>query len=380
MKFFKKYINVLTSICLIFVLMCPMYMPVKGNDSSPFSDVSPEDWHYSYIKLLSQQNIIKGMTPTTFEPSSQLTAAQLCALVVRYLGLEENAVQSNINSQNDLWFYGYVEQLYKCGILEESDFGFVEKSDSLFIDQQSVKLFNSPIRRDKTAKILAKSFDYQNSFIVGGAYDQESLSVHAQTISDYDSIPSDMREYVVKCYYNGVFNGYDDRRFIPSGYLTRAEGAKIVAVIMNYNMRELHEYRQLPDTAKVTDQSYLKDWSDKRILDSQKLEEIVAQVAKGLEFTTSHIKLTQQNIIPAGYMMEAHFFAKDESVYKPVYSTKSSNAMLPFTHNFPCQGERSVIITLLSSESNGRVDATAEFRCDQDGKIYFTDIQTRKIS
>lgn len=353
MEFLFKYIKVISALCLIFTLMCPIFLHTRGTESTPFVDISPDDWHYQYVKRMSEEGIIQGMTPTTFEPGGTLTVAQLSALVCRYLGLEAKALMLT----DGIWYSGY-EALMKSLDILPSD-----------ID------INKPVRRDDAAEIIIRSFSVNCDFIVGGGYDDDSLSAFASQISDYENIPENKREYVAKAYYNGIFNGYEDGSFHPDGHLTRAEAAKIITVITDYSQRELCEYRDLPPTAQVTAQNWLTDPLGQSKLNSEKLADLLWQLSTGLEFTDTHINLTLQNIIPAGYVPCVQLYALENGVYDAFFTFD--------TDRFPAQisqyaeGERSVLIYLRNATADGRVDAIAEFRADKTGKIYFSEYEMR---
>lgn len=366
MNFIKKYIKSVTALCLVFALMCPIFLPAFGTRAQIFDDVREGDWHYAYIMPLAESGILQGMTPTTFEPSGKLTAAQLLTLVTRFLGLEERA--QTLARQNDVWFYGYAAALCEKGIIDKSDFKLEEKDEKLVISSAAYEKLNSPVRRDMTAKIITEAFEYDRSFIVGGGYDEKSLSLCRADISDYEKIPQNMREYVVKCYYNGIFNGYDDGSFKPEGFLTRAEAAKIISTVLNYSQRERVEHRDLPPTAVVTDNDYAVDQNDNRALKTQKITDVLWQISNGLAFDTDAITLKIDNIVPAGYVAHARFYTEKDGVYENVYHAAPSD--FPAAHICRADGERAVILYLKNSSADGRVDGYAEFRADKSGKIY----------
>lgn len=373
MKLINKYIKCVAAFCLIFALMCPIFLPASGTKAQLFEDVSEGEWHYTYIKTLTEDGILKGMTPTAFEPSGKLTAAQLCALITRCLGLESTA--NKLSAQSDIWFYGYAAVLYEMGILDKADFPPEERGTKLVISDSAYNWLNSPIRRDMTAKIIIKAFEHSRGFIVGGGYDQNSLSAYAAEIADYEKIPQNMREYALKCYYNGILNGYDDGTFRPDGYLTRAEAAKIISTVLNYSLRERSEYRDLPPTAMVSSTDYGTDWADNMILNSQRLADVLWQVSNGLEFGTDKITLRLDNIIPAGYLVEARFYVKSGARYSGIYHAAPSD--FPAVHSESATGERAVILYLKNADADGRIDGTAEFRADRNGKIIYSDYQIR---
>ena len=50
---------------------------------SEFTDVTQFDWYYSHLDLLVNNGIIKGKTPTTFEPDSTFSYAECSTVITR---------------------------------------------------------------------------------------------------------------------------------------------------------------------------------------------------------------------------------------------------------------------------------------------------------
>ena len=52
---------------------------------NPFLDVVPGAWFYDYVTLAAEADIVNGMTPTTFEPDTELTREQYATMLWRML-------------------------------------------------------------------------------------------------------------------------------------------------------------------------------------------------------------------------------------------------------------------------------------------------------
>ncbi len=98
------------------VILCRL----GGNfDVSPsttkFSDVTQNfKWASGYIAKAVQMGIIAGMTDSTYEPQEKLTAAQFITMIVRWLGLENNAE----NRKGKEWYDGYTAVAEEIGLLD----------------------------------------------------------------------------------------------------------------------------------------------------------------------------------------------------------------------------------------------------------------------
>ena len=52
-----------------------------------FTDVPLGYWAFQYIKALKASGITQGVTPTTYEPESNVTRAQMAVFLAKALGL-----------------------------------------------------------------------------------------------------------------------------------------------------------------------------------------------------------------------------------------------------------------------------------------------------
>ncbi len=69
----------------IIVLTSGRYSVDKGNYSSSFADVPATAWEYSFVSAAYQFGYIKGRSETIFDPASNITRADLCLIVYRYI-------------------------------------------------------------------------------------------------------------------------------------------------------------------------------------------------------------------------------------------------------------------------------------------------------
>ena len=377
MKILVKYIKISSALCLVFALMCPVFVPSATDSGIAFEDVKKSDWHYTYIKMLTDEGILKGMTPTAFEPSGKLTAAQLCALTVRYLGLESEAQKILNESTRDIWYSGYASILYQKGILDGADFALEEKNGALIFSAESLAKLNSPVSRSLAAKITARALECAPHLVIGGGYDEFSLKKALESLKDFEEIPQDMRSYVAKCCYNGIINGYEDATFRPDGLLTRAEGAKIVAVIMNPDLRQASELRDLPPTAVMNESDFTTDHNGDKKLTKQRLSDLLWQIGTGLSFSSEDICLTLKNILPPPYTVGVQFYAKQDGTYQALHNFADTALSFPVTIRQKASGERAVLIYLKNTSADGRIDAVYEIRADKDGKTTFSQYDVR---
>lgn len=303
-----------------------------------FSDVASDAWYFPYVDMLVKNGVINGISETEYAPNGTFTAAEACAVITRYLGLEEYAVSarkelvSASSAGGDLWYSGYVQTLHDTGIIKEGEFSVSNSNGYVMINDESA--FSAPLERHKFAVLITRSFDIStdkvksnnlypeicdngNNLITGGAYD-DSVTEYANDITDYWSIPEQSRMDVLKAYYNGIFNGDEAGNFNPTSLLTRAEMSKVIAVIKDSDLRVRKEYRSIPEAFVIPDDKYKEDGWGNTVIDRNYSYEILKTAADGISCDVKS-KGIDVGYIPAkapeGYFFDVRFYSKTENIY-----------------------------------------------------------------
>lgn len=68
------------SLFLLVALVFSLAAPVSAAGEMNFTDVAPDDWYYTYVKDLYDNDIVHGTTPTTFSPQGQVTLGEALKL------------------------------------------------------------------------------------------------------------------------------------------------------------------------------------------------------------------------------------------------------------------------------------------------------------
>ncbi len=295
-----------------------------------FTDMTPEDWFFPYVDILAKQGVINGTTSTTFSPKGTFSVAECCVVITRYLGLEQQASQkqAELISKNkkgcNLWYAGYVQLMYEAGVLNVD--GLSPDNDGLLNLTSSI--CERPIKRYEFSNCIANSFDLSQSgiraqniydevgglgheFICGGAYDNTALNTYPLLINDFGNIPEDSRKNVLKCYYNGIFNGDNAGNFNPQNNLSRGEMAKVLAVVTNYSLRT----RTLTPNAKnilLTDSNYIEDAHGNKRLSTSTCQQILNQEANGIYANNGKLTYSNEYTAPLGYAIDVYVYSKDQ--------------------------------------------------------------------
>ena len=180
----------------------PSDTPVK---EFPFTDVKTSDWFYDSVYYVWDNDVMQGMTPTTFDPQGTTTRAQFATVLYRMAG--SPAVSDADRSAcpfTDLtadWYRDAVVWAYKNGV----------------VNGVSATRFapNAGITREPLVTMLYR-------------YEGSPESTTALSFADAASISPYARAAVAWAVENGIVNGMPGNTFQPKGSATRAQLAAIL--------------------------------------------------------------------------------------------------------------------------------------------------------
>ncbi|QNB45819.1 hypothetical protein BR63_05530 [Thermanaerosceptrum fracticalcis] len=89
---------------------------LESNSARHFKDVPMEHWAHTVISIAYDQGFVKGKTPETFDPEGKITGAELAAMLVRALPLDEQI----LIKAGPYWYSGSVDMALEKGLLYPS--------------------------------------------------------------------------------------------------------------------------------------------------------------------------------------------------------------------------------------------------------------------
>lgn len=335
-----------------------------------FSDLDANSWYFQYVDLLMKEGVVKGVTETEYKPDGTFTVAECSAVIVRFLGLEDYAsrrraeMMSNGVVGSDLWYSGYIQTLYDTKILEPARFSL--SAGQKFVTINDAGILERPIKRYEFSDLITRSFDHGtsvvksramypeisdngNHFITGGRYDP-SYTMYQYEIADFESVPSNSRDNLLKAYYNGIFNGDAVGNFNPLENLRRSEMAKVISVIIKPEMRTRNEYRTLVQSYNIPEEKFVYDAWGEKTLDRAYAGSLLYEAAGSLTCGGGGVSYTPVNA-PEGYFIEVRFYEKTGSVYTEKLKTRLSDSAPLF-----CSGNSIRVIFTLRNSSNAKVE------------------------
>lgn len=160
--------------------------------STVFTDVSTEDWFYSYVYDLYVEGVVNGYSNHTFRPDKNVSTGEALKMILLAAGYDEpEAVASH-------WARGYLNLVLEQGIIDRGDITDLDVNMS----------------RQLMAKVVVNAL---------GLTPQSDASPFTDT-DDW---------YVRALYDSGITDGYTDHTFRPNKSLSRAELSTIVWRILN---------------------------------------------------------------------------------------------------------------------------------------------------
>ena len=108
-----------------FVKMLTAILNIKPENSDIFDDVKSSDWYAPYIAAAYNNNIIKGLTKTSFAPNEKISRQDAVTVVYRAVSdiLKNDASNINFGDENDTADYAKeaVKSLSANGLISGSD-------------------------------------------------------------------------------------------------------------------------------------------------------------------------------------------------------------------------------------------------------------------
>ncbi len=360
-----------------------------------FVDISPDKWYFPYVDALVNRGVINGTSPMTFSPNGTFSVAECCVVITRYLGLEQDAKkrQADLQEQaiegSNLWYCGYIQLMYDAGILTLPEL-IADRNGLIALTRETAE---RPIKRYEFADCIANSFDLSqqsiraknvyteigglgHEFICSGVYDMACVNTYSLLISDFEQIPDASRTNVLKCYYNGIFNGDVSGNFYPDNNLTRSEMAKVIATVTDYSFRTRLAVPNLKSMV-LNDSDYFTNASGDKRLKNYAVQSILQNQAMGITAKNGIAVCKQTYTCPMGYAVDTYIFSKDSAGVCTLLGQSTLNSESDGLLDVSYGQSGKVLLILRNLSENSRAEAQLELTLTYDG-IQQSDFCLRK--
>ncbi len=182
-----------------------------GYNSVSFSDVSGSSWYADYVDYLAARGIVGGNNGT-YNSGASITRAEFVTILARMSGddLSGYALSSFKDVASSDWYAAAAQWAYASGIATGSDGKFNP---------------NAAITREQMTAMLYRYAEY-----AGTVSNAEGMS--AREFTDYESISTWAQGSVQWAVNNGIISGNTDGSFASASNATRAQAAKMIAVML----------------------------------------------------------------------------------------------------------------------------------------------------
>lgn len=184
----------------------------ENSGKSKFVDLGSVEWAKEAIEKLYEENIVAGKSSTHFAPLDNITREEFIKLLVLTANLNTKAENLPFEDVSvGAWYHDVVSIAYNNNIttgIDDTHFGVGEK-----ITRQDMAVMVCRILTERGINLEEKNTD-------GSFADSDLVADYAKTS-------------VEKLKVAGIMNGYDDGRFGPANYTTRAEAAKVIYSLLS---------------------------------------------------------------------------------------------------------------------------------------------------
>ncbi|WP_334111153.1 S-layer homology domain-containing protein, partial [Thermodesulfitimonas autotrophica] len=181
-----------------------------------FADLAGH-WAKADVELLASRHIISGLTPNQFAPEKTITRAELAALLVRALGLEEGQTAVRFSDvPANAWYTGPVAAAAAAGLVK----GY---ADNTFRPLTTAT-------RQEIAAVFARALEYEGKKPSVTSAEQQKL---LNRFRDRAQIGAWAQAAIAAAVKEGILTGRRADTFAPRGLATRAEVAAMLKRVLN---------------------------------------------------------------------------------------------------------------------------------------------------
>lgn len=195
----KQHCKRLLALLLVLCLVPSFFAQAEETDY-----VYPEDWSRPALMFAVENGILKGDENHQLNPDSNITRAEMAAVLVRMLGATRPA---DLSAYTDVtsgdWFYGELAAAVATGIFNGTSATTMEP--------------NAPLTREQAMTVISRAFGIH--------------STQRQTYLDFSdgaAVSGYARDAVSAMAHAGFVSGYEDQSLRPANPITRAEVAQLM--------------------------------------------------------------------------------------------------------------------------------------------------------
>ena len=178
--------------------------------ASRFTDLADAAWAKDYIEALADRGILSGVDEKHFLPNEAVTREQFVKMIAEAMQLSADSATTEFSDvRPDAWYAPYIAAAQKHGIIG----GITEELFGV----------GAAVTRQDMCVILQR---------VLSAKDISATADGAEAFADASAIAPYAREAVGQMKALGIVNGLEDNTFAPLSYMSRAQAAKVLYLML----------------------------------------------------------------------------------------------------------------------------------------------------
>ena len=172
--------------------------------TTDFSDVCLTDWYGIHVHALSDLELVRGYSDSTFQPGANISRAEFIVIAMKLQQYQFPTAESGH------WAMHYIKE--------------AERLEIICGGETEPGTLNEPITRAEAARILVMVADVNKS--------DDAHTITDEAIKDFNAISQDYQPYVLRAFANGWISGFPDGEFKPRNHITRAQAAVMLVKSM----------------------------------------------------------------------------------------------------------------------------------------------------
>ncbi|NLD49780.1 MAG: S-layer homology domain-containing protein, partial [Clostridiaceae bacterium] len=141
-----------------------------------FPDVGSDRWSCGFINAASQLGYIKGMLDGKFHPTERVTYSQVCTVLVKMLGYNDNDLPG-------VWPQNYLVKAKEIGITDKLSFSSNDALPRWAVAVMLDNLLKSPVKSD-TSKTYSDVNKHYTEYIILGTYKTSDKLTQIEILTD----------------------------------------------------------------------------------------------------------------------------------------------------------------------------------------------------
>lgn len=178
------------------------------SEYSGYPDVPQGHWAYAAIRKVTQAEIMQG-AGGKFRPENTITAAEVCAVLVRALGLDTSKITAPDGAP---WYYTETTAAEQAGLTQ----GLKKPLD-----------YTAVMHRADAMQVLASTLKREGAKMPADAETKQILA----RFTDADAVPQNRRAAAALCVKSGIIVGAGGK-LDPEGVFTRAQFAQMLSTLL----------------------------------------------------------------------------------------------------------------------------------------------------